>query len=41
VESPESARGHGNRLEDVFADAITLVDSDELRALEQEVLGNA
>ena len=33
VESPESARGHGDRLEDVFADAITLVDSDELRAL--------
>jgi hypothetical protein len=25
----------------VFADAITLVDSDELRALKQEVLGNA
>ena len=41
VESPESARGHGDRLEDVFADAITLVDSDELRTLKQEVLGDA
>jgi predicted nucleotidyltransferase len=41
VESLESARGHSNRLEDVFADAITLADSDELRDLKQEVLGNA
>jgi predicted nucleotidyltransferase len=41
VESPESARGHGDRLEDVFADAITLVDSDELHALKQEVLNDA
>lgn len=41
VESPGSARGYGDRLEDVFAEAITLVDSDELRALKQEVLGNA
>ena len=41
VESPESARGHGDRLEDVFTDAVTLVDSDELRTLKQEVLGNA
>ena len=41
VESLESARGHGDRLEDVFVDAITLVDSDELRTLKQEVLGNA
>lgn len=41
VESPESARGRGDRLEDVFTDAITLVDSDELRVIKQEVLDNA
>jgi predicted nucleotidyltransferase len=41
VESPESARGHGDRLEDVFTDAITLVNSDELRALKQKVLDDA
>jgi hypothetical protein len=32
---------HSDRLEDVFTDAITLVDSGELRTLKQEVLGNA
>jgi predicted nucleotidyltransferase len=41
VETPETARGHGDRLEDVFAGAITLVDSDELHELRQEVLGGA
>ena len=41
LETPESARGHGDRLEDVFADAITLVDSDALRALKHEVLSDA
>lgn len=41
VESPESASGHGDRLEDVFTDGITLVDSDVLRDLKQEVLTNA
>jgi len=41
VETPESARGHGDRLEDVFADAITLVDSDTLRELKHEVMSNA
>lgn len=41
VETPESARGHGDRLEDVFADAITLVDSDILGDLKHEVLSNA
>ena len=41
VETPESARAHGDRLEDVFTDAITLVDSDILRDLKQEVLGDA
>jgi len=41
VESPESARSHGDRLEDVFTDAITLVDSDELRSFKTEVLRDA
>jgi len=41
VETPESARGHGDRLEEVFADAITLVDSDALREFKHEVLSNA
>jgi predicted nucleotidyltransferase len=41
VETPESARGHGDRLEDVFTDAITLVDSDTLRELKREVMGDA
>ena len=41
VETPESARSHGNRLEEVFADAITLVDSDTLCDLKREVMANA
>jgi predicted nucleotidyltransferase len=41
VETPESARSHGDRLEDVFADAITLVDSDTLRNLKHEVMSDA
>lgn len=41
VETPESARGHGDRLEDVFADAITLVESEDLRRLKQAVLSGA
>lgn len=41
VESPSSARSHGDRLEDVFVDSITLVDSESLRQLEQEVIGDA
>ncbi|QLH76532.1 nucleotidyltransferase domain-containing protein [Halosimplex rubrum] len=41
VETAESARGHGDRLEDVFADAITLVESDTLRDLKHEVLSGA
>lgn len=41
VETPESARSHGERLEDIFADAITLVDSDELRGLKHEVMSGA
>lgn len=41
VETPESARGHGDRLKDVFADAITLVDSDALRDLKHEVMSDA
>jgi hypothetical protein len=41
VETPASARSHGNRLEDVFTDAITLVDSDVLQELKREVMGDA
>ena len=41
VETPESARSHGDRLEDVFADAITLVDSDSLRDLKRAVMSDA
>ncbi|MEM4782500.1 MAG: nucleotidyltransferase domain-containing protein [Halalkalicoccus sp.] len=41
VETPESARSHGSRLEEVFADAITLVDSDTLCDLKREVMANA
>jgi predicted nucleotidyltransferase len=41
VETPESARSHGERLEEVFADAVTLVDSDTLRDLKTEVLSGA
>ena len=41
VETPESARGHGDRLKGVFADAVTLVDSDTLRGLKSEVLNDA
>jgi predicted nucleotidyltransferase len=41
VETPDSARSHGNRLKEVFADAITLVDSDTLHNLKHEVLSNA
>lgn len=41
VETPKSARDRADRLEDVFADGITLVDSETLRALKREVLGDA
>lgn len=41
VETPESARGYDDRLEDIFTDAITLVDSDTLRTLKGEVLNDA
>ena len=41
VETPASARNHGDRLEDVFADAITLVDSDTLREFKHEILNDA
>jgi predicted nucleotidyltransferase len=41
VETPASASGHGDRLEDVFTDAITLVDSEMLRELKHEVLSDA
>lgn len=41
AESPASAWGHGDRLEDVFTDGITLVDSTMLSDLKQEVLNSA
>lgn len=41
VESLESARGHGDRLEEVLTEGITLADSDTLRELRQEVLNDA
>ncbi|WP_181685287.1 hypothetical protein [Halorhabdus salina] len=41
VETPESARGHAGRLEDVFTDPITLVDSETLRNRKTEVLRGA
>jgi len=41
VETPESARSHGDRLEDVFADAITLGDSNTLHDLKHEVMSDA
>jgi predicted nucleotidyltransferase len=41
VETPETAQSHGDRLEDVFTDAITLVDSDVLREIKREVMGDA
>jgi len=41
VETPESAREHGERLEDMFADAITLVNSEALRDLKHGVMSNA
>lgn len=41
VESVESASGYADRLEGVFVDAITLVDSGSLRDLKREVLGDA
>lgn len=41
VETPESARSHAGNLEDVFAGAITLVDSEALEDLKHEVMSNA
>ncbi|WP_318570545.1 nucleotidyltransferase domain-containing protein [Salinigranum marinum] len=41
VETPESAQAHSDRLEDVFTDAITLVDSDTVRDLKHEVMSGA
>ena len=41
VETLESARSHGDRLEDAFADAITLEDSDTLHELKHEVMSDA
>lgn len=41
VETPESARNYGERLEDIFANGITLVDSDTLRDIKRTVMGDA
>jgi predicted nucleotidyltransferase len=41
VESVESARGYADRLQDIFTDAITLRDSETLRDLKREVVGDA
>lgn len=41
VESPRSARNQADKLTDVFTDAITLVESDELDELKQLVLSDA
>jgi predicted nucleotidyltransferase len=38
VESVASARKHGERLQEIFAEGLTLVDSDALRQLKTEVL---
>lgn len=41
VENPDSARQHADRLREIFTDAITLVESEELTTLKQEVLNSA
>lgn len=41
VETPRSVRSRAENLEDVFAGAITLMDSDTLRDLKHEVMGGA
>lgn len=41
VETPDSARQHADRLREIFTDAITLVESEELSTLKQEVLNSA
>ena len=41
VETPDSARKQTDRLRDVFTDAITLVESEELTTLKQAVLNSA
>lgn len=41
VETPESARAQRDRLEEIFTDAITLVDSDTLRTIKREVMSAA
>ena len=41
VETPDSARSQADRLRDIFTDAITIVESEELTTLKQEVLNSA
>ena len=40
VETPDSARKQADRLRDIFTDAITLVESEELTTLKREVLNS-
>ncbi|WP_246055702.1 nucleotidyltransferase domain-containing protein [Halonotius roseus] len=40
VETPDSARSQADRLRDIFTDAITLVENEELTSLKQEVLNS-
>lgn len=41
VESRDSARGYGERLQEIFTEGITLHDSEALRSLKSEVLSDA
>jgi len=41
VETPDSARGQADDLREIFTEAITLVDSETLSSVKQEVLGSA
>jgi len=41
VETPDSARQQADRLREIFTDAITLVESEELTRLKGEVLNSA
>lgn len=41
VETPDSARSQADRLREIFTDAITLVESEQLTTLKQAVLNSA
>lgn len=40
VESPETATRHGQRLREVFAEGLTLSETEQLRQLKREVLAD-